>query len=43
MSLFIMCEKSESEIEKKIDVGSDDWEGYDWFGLLSLHESVRTG
>jgi hypothetical protein len=43
MPMFIMCEKNESKIEEKINVGSDDWEGCDWFGLLSLHESVRTG
>jgi hypothetical protein len=43
MPMFIMCEESESGIEKKIDVGSDDWEGCDRFGLLNLHESVRTG
>ncbi len=39
----MMCEESESRIEEKIDVGSNDWEGCDQFGLLSLHESVRTG
>jgi len=25
-----------------MDVGFDDWEGCDQFGLLSMHESVRT-
>jgi hypothetical protein len=29
MPMFIMCEKSGSEIEEKIDVGFDDWEGCD--------------
>jgi len=29
MPMFIMCEESESKIEEKIDVGSDDWEGCD--------------
>jgi len=43
MPMFIVCEESESKIEEKIDVGSDDWEGCDRFRLLSLHESVRTG
>jgi len=43
MPMFIMCEESESRIEEKIDVGSDAWEGCDRFGLLSLHESIRTG
>jgi hypothetical protein len=42
MPMFIMCEESESMIEEKIDVGFDDWEGCDRFGLLSLHESFKT-
>jgi hypothetical protein len=29
MPMFIMCEESESEIEEKIDEGSNDWEGCD--------------
>jgi hypothetical protein len=29
MPMFIMCEKNESKIEEKINVGSDDWEGCD--------------
>jgi hypothetical protein len=29
MPMFIMCEKSENEIEEKINVGSDDWVGCD--------------
>jgi hypothetical protein len=37
-----MCEENESRIEEKIDVGFDDWEGCDRFGLLNLHESVKT-
>jgi len=41
--MTIMCEESESGNEEKINVGSDDWEGCNQFGLLSLHESVRTG
>jgi len=41
--MTIMCEESESGNEEKIDVGSDDWEGCNRSGLLSLHESVRTG
>jgi hypothetical protein len=42
MPMFIMCEENESMIEEKIDVGFVDWEGCDRFGLLSLHESVKT-
>jgi hypothetical protein len=38
-----MCEENESRNDEKIHVGFDDWEGCDWFGLLSLHESVKTG
>jgi hypothetical protein len=41
--MIIMCEESESGNEEKINVGSDNWEGCNRFGLLSLHESVRTG
>ncbi len=42
MPMFIMCEENENKIKQKIDVGFDDWEGCDRFGLLSLHESVKT-
>jgi len=41
MPISIMCEESENGSEEKMDVGSDDWEGCDPYGLLSLHESVR--
>jgi hypothetical protein len=34
--MLVMCEESESRIEEKIDVGFDDWEGCDRFGLLNL-------
>jgi hypothetical protein len=43
MHMLVMCEESESRIEEKIDVGSDDWEGCDRFGLLSLHENIKIG
>jgi hypothetical protein len=42
MPIFIMCEENENGREGEMDVGSDDWEGCHRFGLLSLHESVRT-
>ncbi len=39
--MSIMCEESENGSEEEMDVGSDDWEECDWFGLLGLHESVK--